>query len=329
MPASIGYTGQSDSRVSIKQQQSISPYIKIARPDHWFKNVFMLPGMALALVLGLSVSKSWLWMIPLGILSVCLVASANYTINEWLDSRYDRHHPTKKDRPSVRGEVRGVFVYTQWAILAAVGLALAWLINPAFFASALTLLIMGLLYNVEPVRLKDVRFLDVLSESINNPLRFLLGWYLLGAPIAPPSSVLLSYWMGGAFLMAVKRYAEYRFIGDPQRAALYRKSFASYTEETLFLSGFFYAMMSAVFLGVFLVKYKIEFLLSLPLFAVLFVWYLHLGMQDLSGSQSPEKLYKDKAFFAFTIFLGLFVILLFFVDVPWLHIFVESIVSLS
>ena len=24
------------------------PYVKIARPDHWFKNVFMFPGVAVA-----------------------------------------------------------------------------------------------------------------------------------------------------------------------------------------------------------------------------------------------------------------------------------------
>jgi decaprenyl-phosphate phosphoribosyltransferase len=84
-----------------------------------------------------------------------------------------------------------------------------------------------------------------------------------------------------------------------------------------------------VFLGVFLVKYKIEFLLSLPLFAVLFVWYLHLGMQPHSVLQTPEKLYRQKSFVIFTIVLSLIVMALFFIDLPWLQIFVESIVTLS
>ena len=35
-------------------QQNTAPigaYIKIARPDHWVKNVFIMPGLVLALIL--------------------------------------------------------------------------------------------------------------------------------------------------------------------------------------------------------------------------------------------------------------------------------------
>src|SRR5690606_6353933 len=103
------------------------------------------------------------------------------------------------------------------------------------------LLLMGILYNVQPFRTKDKPYLDVLSESFNNPLRLLLGWSILVHDGLPPSSILLAFWMGGAFLMAVKRYSEYRFIDDPARAGLYRNSFRYYSERTLLLSSFFYA----------------------------------------------------------------------------------------
>ena len=315
---------QIDERVAGKYVKILISYIKIARPDHWFKNVFMLPGLLLAIALGADFPNSFLWMLPLGILSVCLITSANYTINEWLDAEFDRHHPVKKNRPSVEGFIRKEYVILQWLILSSIGLYTSYAINTEFLFVSITLLCMGVLYNVEPVRTKDRIYIDVLSEAINNPLRFLLGWYLVDAPILPPSSVLLAYWMGGAFLMAVKRFAEYRFIGDPERAGLYRKSFQFYSEEKLLLSAFFYALMSAVFLGVFLVKYKIEFILSLPLFSVLFVWYLFIGMQTDSVSQAPEKLYKQKTFVVFVFTLGVVVMSLFFVNIPWLGILVET-----
>ena len=303
--------------------QAIKPYVNIARPDHWFKNIFMLPGLLLALAVGATLPENFIWVFLSGVASVCLIASANYTINEWLDAEFDRHHPIKKNRPSVGGAIKPQFVYLQWFILAVVGLYLSYHIKIEFFITNLVLLVMGVIYNVKPIRSKDRVYMDVLSEAINNPLRFLLGWYLVIAPLIPPSSVLLSYWMGGAFLMAVKRYAEYRYIDDPARAGLYRKSFIHYTEEKLLLSAFFYALMSAVFLGVFLVKYRIEYLVALPLFAVLFVWYLYIGMQTNSVSQAPEKLYKQKKFVMFVAALGAVAVGLLFVDLPWLHVLLE------
>ena len=123
--------------------------------------------------------------------------------------------------------------------------------------------------------------------------------------------------------MVVKRYAEFRFIADPDRAAQYRKSFATYTEDKLLLSAFFYALCAAFFLGVFLIKYRIEFLLSLPLFAILFTWYLALGMKPASTTQTPEKLFRETPFMVFTLLLCLVIALLFSVEIPLLDILVD------
>ena len=65
-------------------------------------------------------------------------------------------------------------------------------------------------------------YVDVLSESVNNPLRLLLGWFVVTPDVVPPVSLLVAYWMVGAFFMASKRFAEYRSIGDPiEQAALH------------------------------------------------------------------------------------------------------------
>lgn len=298
-------------------------YVKIARPDHWIKNIFMLPGVAIALALaphGLGA----LWaVLPIAIVSLCLVASANYTINEYLDARFDRFHPTKSSRPGAMGALDGRVVLLQYAVLAAVGLALAAQINTPYLLTSVWLLVMGVLYNVSPIRTKDKIYLDVLSEAINNPIRFLLGWFAVTAAIAPPSSVLIAYWMGGAFLMGIKRFSEYRRIGDPQRAALYRRSFAHYTETSLLLSSFFYALSAAFFIAVFLIKYRIELVLTFPLFAALFTWYLAIGMRHESAAQAPEKLYREVSFLAFAGFVFVATAVLTLVDLPVLRALME------
>lgn len=295
----------------------VQDYVHIARPDHWVKNIFMIPGAALALALAPGAKLSVTNLLIAGV-SCCLIVSANYTINEYLDAPFDRHHPTKRSRPGAEGRLDGRLVVFQYAVLAAGGCLLAAHINNAFSVTSLWLLLMGFVYNVRPLRTKDRQYLDVLSESVNNPIRLLLGWFAVTDLVIPPGSALLAYWMGGAFLMGTKRYSEYRRIGDPVTAGLYRKSFERYTENSLLLSSFFYALLSAFLIGVFLIKYRIELLLSLPFFAVLFTWYLAIGLKADSAAQAPEKLYKERAFMIFAGITFTVVVALFFVDLPFL-----------
>lgn len=300
-------------------------YLSIARADHWFKNVFVLPGTALAVILAeIPVADA---VIPtlIALASICMAASANYVINEWLDSETDRHHPLKKDRPGAAGSLKTQWVILEYILLALLALGLATLLSRSFMILTIVFLIMGIAYNVPPIRTKDRAFLDVLSESGNNPLRLLLGWSALIPAALPPSSIIFAYWMGGAFLMAIKRFAEYRFIGNAERAALYRRSFSQYTEESLLLSSFFYALSAAFFLGIFLIKYRIEFLISFPFLALLFVWYLAIGLKPDSEAQRPEKLYRNKGFVVYVLFIGVLISTLFVLEFPVLQVFVEQV----
>src|SRR5690606_34834989 len=148
-------------------------------------------------------------------------------------------------------------VFALYLLLALSGLAIGYIISFKFAVTEFLLLVMGFIYNVRPFRSKERVYLDVLSESINNPLRFALGWFMVLPAVGlhmdnswdreffdsiPPLSIMIAYWMGGAFLMATKRFAEYRLIGDPDKAGLYRRSFRYYTENSLLISMFFYAI---------------------------------------------------------------------------------------
>jgi decaprenyl-phosphate phosphoribosyltransferase len=316
--------GPSVDATARRRRPAWSDHVAIARPDHWFKNIFMLPGAALAWVLLGEIPLTSVVALAWGVIATCLVASANYTINEWLDAETDRHHPIKRHRPSAAGRIRAPLVYLQWLVLVGAGLTIAAAIGRSFLLWALVLLVMGLIYNVKPLRTKDRPYLDVLSESINNPLRFMLGWTAVVGDVLPPSSILLAYWMGGAYLMAIKRFAEYRYINEPAQAERYRLSFRHYSEATLLASAFFYALSSAFFLGVFLIKYRIEFLVSMPFLALLFAWYLILGLRAESPAQQPERLYRETSFVAYVAFLAVLITGLFFVDLPWLHVLVET-----
>jgi hypothetical protein len=209
--------------------------------------------------------------------------------------------------------------------LTAGGLFIAQSINSLFLLTAAFFVLMGLLYNVPPIRCKDRPYLDVAAEAINNPIRLVLGWCAIENNVIPPSSILIAYWMGGAFLMAVKRYSELRYIDDHTQAGLYRKSFLHYSENSLLLSAFFYALTASFLLGVFLIKYRVEFVVAFPFVSILFVWYLYLGMASESIAQTPEKLYQQKPFIIYVIFLTALLIALSVLDIPSLNILLRPI----
>jgi 4-hydroxybenzoate polyprenyltransferase len=305
---------------------SLAGHLRILRADHWIKNVFALPGIVVALSMDhRALAALHPVTLALGLLALCIVTSSNYVINEVLDAPFDRAHPLKGRRPAACGEVLIPLAYVQWLALLAAGLALGLAVSRAFAGVLLALWVMGCLYNLPPVRTKDVAYVDVLSEAVNNPLRMLAGWYLTGATVVPPCSLLVSYWMVGSYFMAIKRFAEYREIADPARSAAYRRSFAYYSEERLLISITFYAAHAMLFLGAFIMRYRLELILSFPLVALVMAIYLSLGFKPNSAAQRPEGLYREPVLMTGVAACAALMLLLLFVDVPLVYtIFVPS-----
>lgn len=298
--------------------KKIIPYVQITRPDHWFKIIFVLPGIALALFL--KDTRPNPETILLGLIVACLTASANYCINEYLDAEFDKKHPTKYLRPAAQGLVSKHGVIIEYIFLVTIILFLSLHINITFFLFSLLFLIMGLLYNVPPIRTKDVPYLDVISESINNPIRLLLGWSLVLPTVLPPCSFVLAYWSAGAFLMTLKRYAEIKRLHNHETILLYRPSLAGYSAEKLLSCAVFYAMNAALFLGIFLIKYKIELIILFPILALLFSWYFSIAQKHNSVAQTPKKLYYEREFVVFVLLLPVIFCILLFVDIPCLNL---------
>ncbi len=297
-------------------------YIKIARPDHWIKNMFIMPGIIMGIMMfGLETLLPSMFNIVVGTIATCLIASANYVINEWLDAEFDKFHPIKKNRPVVVANLRFELVMLEYAILIVVGLGLSLLINMPFFWVEVILLVMGALYNIKPFRTKDVPYLDVISESFNNVIRLLLGWFMINETHIPPISVMIAYWLCGAYLMNVKRYSEYRMINNPDLAGLYRKSFKYYTESKLLAISLFYGMSATVALSLFVVKYRLEYMIALPFVVALFVYYFMLSYKEDSVVQKPEKLYKEKNLFILILVIMILLLIFTFVDIDMLHVY--------
>ncbi len=307
--------------------ERLRAHVAIARLDHSIKNLFVLPGIIVPLsiypkLLNARLVMTLVW----AFVSITLVACSNYVINEVLDAPFDRLHPTKKNRPAAKGLVNIPVAYVQWIAMMVAGVGIGWTISKPFAVTALVLWLMGCAYNIRPLRTKDVPYLDVLTESVNNPLRMLLGWYAVAAWLVPPLSLLMCYWMIGCYFMALKRFSELREIGDHGLAGSYRASFKRYTQESLLESVVFYASTAMLFFGAFVIRYRIELLLGFPLVAVVMAIYFKLSFEPHSAVQNPEKLYREPRLMVWFGVTVVVMVLLLFVRLPWLeNIFMPTI----
>ena len=301
-------------------------HVAIARIDHWVKNVFILPGVVIPLsIQPPHVDNAFLWRIVLSIVSVCLIASSNYVVNEVLDAPHDRLHPIKKNRPVPSGRVNIPIAYVQWIVMMLVGMALAWEVSLPFAAVMAVLWIMGCIYNIPPVRSKDLVYLDVISESVNNPLRLLAGWFMVDSQLTPPISLITAYWMVGCYFMGLKRFSEFREIGNAEVAAAYRTSFKHYTERSLLVSVMFYASAAMLFFGAFIIRYRMELVLSFPLVALVMSIYYSLAFEPHSAVQNPEHLYKQHGLMAAVVACSIVMVALLFIDIPAMyHLFAPT-----
>ena len=220
-----------------------------------------------------------------------IISTANYIVNEIVDAPFDAHHPVKRLRPLVQREIKPAPFALMGAALTAVGLGGAWLLfSRAFFFSVLTLLVAGFIYNVNPVRTKDIPFLDAISESANNPIRFLIGWFAFAPSHQwPPLSLLVGWWAFGNFLMTAKRLSEFRLLKE--KAADYRLSHKRYTKKELLLGMIVSALVTLASAVYGALELKVPALLYLtPVVALYLSLFFRKTLKEKEIMEEPESL---------------------------------------
>ena len=99
----------------------ISDLIRLARPRHWVKNVFVVMPVPFAVAAGADFHGA---RFLLGLLGFCLVNSAVYVGNDIVDADADRHHNRKRNRPVASGVVRPGVAAVFGGVLLACGLGM-------------------------------------------------------------------------------------------------------------------------------------------------------------------------------------------------------------
>jgi len=291
---------------------NIREFLKIMRIAHWSKNSLIFLGFFIALIMNrLFFSVSDIVNVFLLFMSFSLISSGNYILNDYVDKEFDRYHKIKKNRIISLGKVSNINVFFLFFSFWILGLFLNILIeNIVIFLSGCLFILFAILYNVPPLRMKNIPIFDVLLESTNSPLRFISGFLLL-TPIIPSILMVFFLYFYTAVLMNSKRLAEYVVLGK-KKAIKYRKVFKFYNTKRLIFLFVIYFLFTFLSLIVLISQYGFYiFFIPLILFAVQLLWYLKLSLKGDSSVQKPVYIYKNLSFFVYSLFtVGISVLLL-------------------
>ncbi len=290
-------------------------YLAVLRLDHWHKNLFTLLGSLGAIAyFHIPLAKIQWEGIILGIFLSCLMSSVNYVINEFLDASFDALHPIKRHRPIPSGKInpQKLFFVAGLMLVMTCLMSNLWM-SKTFNFFLILFFLSGILYNIQPVRAKDVAYLDVIVESVNNPIRLCMGWFaFIHLDKFPPLSLILCFWAFGAYLMTAKRYAEIKKITQTT-AEKYRPVYRVYTADSLMKMMHVTTLVTLATFFWIAFEYKPAFLYFLPFAIALFVWFYVLTTREDSFVSNPEKIYVNKPFLLYCLlclfflaFLGIY-----------------------
>ena len=205
--------------------------VQATRPKQWTKNLLVY------MALFFTINEAWdagdfgemlplLGKTSLGFLIFSALSGAVYLANDVVDVARDRLHPTKRFRPIASGQLAVSTSLAAAAVLAAAGIAFAFLVEPLFGGVAVAYLATMTAYTIV---LKRLIVLDVFAISAGFVLRAVAGAAVIQVPISPWLYICTG--LGALFIALAKRRSELAAAGD--RAASQRSTLDWYTQGLL------------------------------------------------------------------------------------------------
>lgn len=276
-----------------RPRRGMRPWARALRLHQWAKNLLVLVPLLLAAPLATSGD---LGRALLAFLTMGLLASAGYLVNDLLDLEADRRHPTKRTRPLAAGTLPLAAGRAAVPILLLAAAFLAALLPAAFAPVALAYLVFTLAYSL---RLKHVPLLDVLVLAGLFALRVLAGAEVIEAPL---SYWLLTFAMFFFLSLAlVKRHAELGQLAAAGGDDLVDRGYRTADLPLLLTTGLASGIAATVIFVVYLVAEQFpRALYARPgwlwlVFPTLLLWLLRTWRLTLHGRMN-----QDPVLFALT-----------------------------
>ncbi|HWV25448.1 MAG TPA: decaprenyl-phosphate phosphoribosyltransferase [Thermomicrobiales bacterium] len=276
------------------------PWFRLLRPTQWSKNTVVLAALVFGQV----------WEEPFNILravvamiAFCLISSAGYILNDWVDIESDRHHPIKRRRPLASGAISVPHAAGLGAVLLIVSLSISFAVSPWLM---LVIAAYGALMTCYSLWLKHVVIIDVFVISIGFLLRAFAGGVAVGVRISP--WLMLCTVLLALFLGFCKRRNEIMTL--ERNATLHRRSLSGYSSQILDI--FIPLAASSTLLAYSVYSFTAEsvprngaMMITIPLVGFAIFRYLYLVYGRALGGAPEVLLFRDRPLLASIVLWGL------------------------
>lgn len=207
----------------------IPALLESARPHQWAKNVLVFVPAVLS---GTILDPERLAAVTLAFVSLSLIASGTYLLNDIWDLDADRKHWSKCKRPLPSGRLSMSLALTSAPIGIGLGVLLAAMVGPSVALAAVCYLALTIAYSLA---IKRIPILDVSVLAGLFTLRLLLGAASAGV-FASPWLLVFSMFLFSSLCFA-KRYVELVRAGQRGTAALAHRGYQSADGPLLLVLG--------------------------------------------------------------------------------------------
>lgn len=267
-----------------------SPYLHQMRPRQYAKNLFIFAPLIFDRQL---FNGRALLQTLLGFLTLCILSSGIYVLNDIVDVNADRNHPQKKYRPIASGKIslRNAKIFC--GVLFIIAFTAAFLISRKFFCLCLLMLAINLAYSF---RLKHLPLIDVITIGILFLIRVYSGSVLISVQLFSPWLYIVTF-MLALYLGFGKRRAELASLQGAQNTT--RPVLDGYTVP-------FLDQLITIISAVIIISYALytfsgpavpdnnRLLLSIPFVVYGIFRYLYLIQVKHQGGAPEEVLFSDR-----------------------------------
>lgn len=262
-------------------------YIRLLRMHQWYKNLIIFTALFFT---GNLLNLSLLLKTILGAVSLCLVSSSYYIINDVRDADEDRNHPEKKNRPIASGEVKVKNALALSTLLFVVSACLAYSLSKPFAVFMLALFLLNVAYTL---RFRDVPFVDLHFIAFGFLLRAVSGAVLINVPASP--WLIMTVFFLALFLAIGKRRADLSLLGGEENAVKYRGVYRVYS---LRLLDMMLVLVSSVLLFSyslysFMVHSKGYMMLTIPFASFMVFRYIYFALSSNEIARKTQYVFRD------------------------------------